>query len=318
LPDEGDGLRTQFLFEEAPFASAYASTIAETRDGLIAAWFGGPYEGHRQVGIWQARQVRGRWSAPVRVAQGLDRFGRAQPCWNPVLYRPRSGPLLLFYKVGPSPRRWWGMICSSADHGDTWSAPRRLPRGILGPIKNKPIALPGEAILCPSSTEHLGWRVHLERTLDLGETWHKVGPLNARGEFSAIQPCILTYPDGRMQILCRTRQRTIATCWSADGGHVWGPMVATSLPNPDSGIDAVALKDGRAVLVYNPSRHARTPLSLAVSLDGHRWRDSLVLEDAPGEYSYPAIIQGEGGSIHITYTWNRRRIRHVSVAPDEL
>jgi predicted neuraminidase len=318
LPDEGDGLRSQFLFEEAPFASAHASTIAETRDGLIAAWFGGPYEGHRQVVIWQARQVRGRWSAPVRVAQGLDRFGRAQPCWNPVLYRPRSGPLLLFYKVGPSPRRWWGMICSSADHGDTWSAPRRLPRGILGPIKNKPIALPGEAILCPSSTEHLGWRVHLERTLDLGETWHKVGPLNARGEFSAIQPCILTYPDGRMQILCRTRQRTIATCWSADGGHVWGPMVATSLPNPDSGIDAVALKDGRAVLVYNPSRHARTPLSLAVSLDGHTWRDSLVLEDTPGEYSYPAIIQGEGGSIHITYTWNRQRIRHVSVAPDEL
>jgi predicted neuraminidase len=43
-----------------------------------------------------------------------------------------------------------------------------------------------------------------------------------------------------------------------------------------------------------------------------------VLEDAPGEYSYPAVIQADDGSLHITYTWNRRRIRHVSVAPNEL
>jgi predicted neuraminidase len=121
-----------------------------------------------------------------------------------------------------------------------------------------------------------------------------------------------------MQLLCRTRRRVVAACWSADGGDSWGPMAATSLPNPDSGIDAAALRDGRAVLVHNPSRVARTPLSLAVSADGDAWRDSLVLEDAPGEYSYPAVIQAAGGKLHITYTWNRRRIRHVSVAPDEL
>jgi predicted neuraminidase len=95
-------------------------------------------------------------------------------------------------------------------------------------------------------------------------------------------------------------------------------MAATSLPNPDSGLDAVALEDGRAILVYNPSRRARTPLCVAVSVDGDVWRDSLVLEDGPGEYSYPAVIQAEDGAIHITYTWNRRRIRHASLAPDEL
>jgi predicted neuraminidase len=311
-------LISQSIFQLVPFASAHASTIAETQDALISAWFGGPGEGHPAVGIWQARYMGERWSAPVRVQRGADRFGRAQPCWNPVLYQSPAGPLLLFYKVGPSPRRWWGMMCSSANSGATWSSPRRLPRGILGPIKNKPVALVGGVLLCPSSTEHLGWRVHLERTPDLGETWERTGPLNARREFAAIQPCILTYPDGRMQVLCRTRQRVITTCWSADGGRRWGPMTATSLPNPDSGIDAVALRDGRAVLVYNPSRQARTPLSVAVSVDGHTWRDALMLEDAPGEYSYPAIIQASDGGIHITYTWNRRQIRHVSVAPDEL
>jgi predicted neuraminidase len=210
------------------------------------------------------------------------------------------------------------MIRSSADSGGTWSAPRKLPRGILGPIKNKPVALPGGVILCPSSIEHLGWRAHLERTPDLGQTWQKIGPLNSWRGLGAIQPCILTWPDGRMQVLCRTRQRVVAACWSTDGGHSWGPMAATSLANPDSGIDAVVLQDGRALLVHNPSRETRTPLSLALSLDGQTWRDSLVLEDAPGEYSYPAVIQADDGSLHITYTWNRQRIRHVSMAPDGL
>ena len=232
-------------------AQAHASTIAETPHGLVAAWFGGPYEGHSQVGIWLAREVDGRWSAPVEVTRGADRFGRAQPCWNPVLYQAAAGPLLLFYKVGPSPRRWWGMLRTSTDGGRTWTAPRRLPRRILGPIKNKPVALADGALLCPSSTEHLGWRAHLERTADLGESWARLAPLNTRREFAAIQPCILTYPDGRLQVLCRTRQGVIAECWSGDGGLSWGSMQATALPNPDSGIDAVALHDGRAVLAYN-------------------------------------------------------------------
>ena len=299
-------------------AQAHASTIAEAPEGLVAAWFGGPSEGHAQVGIWLAREVDGRWSAPVEVTRGRDRFGRAQPCWNPVLHQAAAGPLLLFYKVGPSPRRWWGMLRTSTDGGRTWSAPRRLPRGLLGPIKNKPVVLGDGALLCPSSTENLGWRAHLERTPDLGESWQRLAPLNTRREFAAIQPCILTYPDGRLQVLCRTRQGVIAECWSSDRGLSWERMQATSLPNPDSGIDAVSLHDGRAVLAYNPSSEARTPLCLAVSSDGEVWRDALALEDAAGEYSYPAIIQAEDGSLHVTYTWNRRLIRHVRVSPDAL
>jgi predicted neuraminidase len=296
----------------------HASTIAKTPEGLVAAWFGGPYEGHPRVGIWLARQMDRRWSAPFEVARGADRFGRAQPCWNPVLHQAAAGPLLLFYKVGPSPRRWWGMLRTSVDGGRTWSVPRRLPRGILGPIKNKPVVLDDGSLLCPSSTEHLGWRAHLERTQDLGKSWERIALLNTRRGFAAIQPCILAYPDGRLQVLCRTRQGVIAECWSSDGGFSWDSMRATSLPNPDSGIDAVALHDGRAVLAYNPSQEARTPLCLALSSDGRVWRDALVLENSPGEYSYPAMIQDDDGHLHVTYTWNRQQIRHVCVLPDAL
>lgn len=307
---------SEFVFAEAPFASAHASTIAATTESVIAAWFGGPHEGHPQVRIWLSHKANAGWSTPVEVARGTDRRGRPQPCWNPVLHQAAGGPLLLFYKVGPSPRRWWGMLRTSADGGHTWGDARRLPRGILGPIKNKPMVLRDGSLLCPSSTERLGWRAHLERTADLGDSWEKLGRLNTWREVGAIQPCILAYPDGRMQVLCRTRQGVIAACWSTDGGRNWGPMQATSLPNPDSGIDAVSLPDGRALLAYNPSHRTRTPLCLAVSNDGLSWRNVLVVEDGVGEYSYPALVQGRDGSLHLTYTWNRRRIRYVRLSPD--
>lgn len=314
-------IQSEFIYETAPFPSCHASTIAETSEGLVAAWFGGKHERNPDVGIWVARRDAKGWTAPVEVANGVQDEQKRYPCWNPVLFQIKNGPLLLFYKVGPTPSRWWGMLIASSDGGKTWGKPRRLPEGILGPIKNKPVALPDGALLCPSSTEHDGWRVHLERTSDLGATWAKSGPLNSGEEFGAIQPTILFHPNNRLQMLCRSRQNVITECWSDDGGKNWGPMKATSLPNPNSGIDAVTLRDGRHLLVYNPTRKGgddRTPLVLGLSTDGKSWKQVATLEDLPGEYSYPAIIQARDGLAHITYTWKRQRVRHVVVDPAKL
>ena len=309
-------MQAVFIFDDAPFASAHASTIAESARGLVAAWFGGPYESHPEVGVWLARREAGRWSAPAEVARGQDRRGRPSPCWNPVLFQPREGPLLLFYKVGPSPRRWWGMLMRSRDGGLSWSAAERLPRGFLGPIRNKPVELEDGVLLCPSSTEGLFWHCHLERTADLGASWQKISLRGSRTRGS-IQPAILRYPAGAWQLVCRSKHGAITSCWSEDGLR-WGRMRPLDLPNPDSGVDAVMLADGRALLVHNHARRGRTPLNLALSRDGVDWRPSLVLEDAPGEYSYPAVIQASDGRIHVTYTWQRRRIRHVEIDPAEL
>ncbi len=120
---------------------------------------------------------------PVQVVSGAGDNGQPMPCWNPVLHQAPDGPLVLFYKVGPSPDTWWGMLTTSSDEGQTWSSPRRLPPGILGPIKNKPLAQADGSLLCGSSTEHDGWRVHFERTTDLGKTW------SGRGH--PRRPCIL-------------------------------------------------------------------------------------------------------------------------------
>ena len=95
-------------------------------------------------------------------------------------------------------------------------------------------------------------------------------------------------------------------------------MKATALPNPSSGIDAVMLRDGRALLVYNHTEKGRSPLNIATSPDGKRWGSPLVLEDQPGEYSYPAVIQSADGLVHITYTWRRTRIKHVVIDPKQI
>jgi len=309
-------MKSEFIYETAPFPECHASTIAETKNGLVAAWFGGTGERHPDVGIWLSRQSGGRWSAPVEVANGVQSPTNRYACWNPVLFQPRNGPLLLFYKVGPSPSSWWGMLMKSEDGGETWSNPRRLPAGIVGPIKNKPVQLVNGDILCPSSTENNGWRVHFERTSDLGEKWTATEPVNDGKEIGAIQPSILFHPGGKLQAVGRTRQGKIFEIWSEDGGKTWGNMTLTKLPNPNSGIDAVTLQDGRQLLVYNPTTQGRSPLKVAVSADGKQWNDVLTLEDeARKEFSYPAIIQAKDGMVHIVYTWKRQRIRHAVVDP---
>ena len=304
-------MASEFIFESAPFAQCHASTIVEIDGALLAAWFAGPHEKHPEVGIWIARRDGDAWSKPHEVATGRQTDGRRFPCWNPVLFQPRTGPLLLFFKVGPSPDAWWGMLMRSSDGGKTWSPPERLPDGILGPIKNKPVQLQNGDILAPSSSEHAGWRVHFERSSDLGKTWRATPPLNDGETIAAIQPSILRHKDGALQALGRTRQGRIFSIGSRDDGLTWDTMRLTDLPNPSSGTDALTLQDGRHLLVYNHTAKGRTPLNVAISDDGVRWQAAAVLENVPGEYSYPAVIQTRDGRVHITYTWRRTRVRHA-------
>lgn len=314
--EPGDGVvLEEFIYEKAPFEQCHASTIAESTGGLVVAWFGGTEEGDRDVGIWLSRREGETWTRPVEVAEGTEDGESRYPCWNPVLFQPEEKPLLLFYKVGPNPRQWWGRVKTSADGGRTWSESRRLPQGILGPVKNKPVMLGDGTLLCGSSTEHDGWRVHFERTRDLGRNWKSTGPVPDAKEFAAIQPTILEHPEGVLQALCRSRQRRITETWSKDGGRSWSSMKASRLPNPNSGIDAVTLSDGRHLLVYNHTERGRSPLNVAVSRDGKAWKPAVTLETESGEFSYPAVIQTADGRVHVTYTWKRRRIRHVVLDP---
>ncbi|MDP0500831.1 MAG: exo-alpha-sialidase [Verrucomicrobiota bacterium JB022] len=321
-------LDSEFINPNAPYKSCHASTIAETSDGhLVAAWFGGTKERNPDVTIWVARMVNGQWEKAKEVATGEWKDGKRYPTWNPVLFQPKNGPLQLFYKIGPSPSEWWGMVMTSKDGGKTWSKPRELPEGILGPIKNKPVELADGTWLSPSSTEGNGWHLHFERSTDQGKTWTKTEQVERNG-MDSIQPSVLFHQDGSLQSINRTRNGHLSTSWSYDQGKTWTATTFTDLPTPGSGTDAVTLQDGRQLLVYNhssppaerPSKGVRYPLDVAISKDGVHWDRVLTLESAPRSagYAYPAVIQAEDGKVHITYTWDRDRIKHVVLDPAKL
>ncbi len=309
-------LLSEFIYTEAPFPECHASTLAETQDGIVAAWFGGTREKHPDVGIWVARRTDSGWTQPVEVANGVQDDGSREPCWNPVLFQVPQGKLLLFFKVGPSPSSWWGEMISSSDGGKTWGERRRLPADIAGPIENKPVLTADGALLCGSSTEDHGWRVHVERTPDQGATWTRTEALNDGVQVGAIQPTLLRLGPTSWRMLCRSRRGgKVLSAVSSDDGQSWSELKPLDAPNPNSGIDAATLADGRHVLIYNNTPRGRTPLNVGLSTNSVDWRSVLVLEDEAGEYSYPAVIQAADGKVHLTYTWKRRRIKYVVLDP---
>jgi alpha-L-rhamnosidase len=310
VPNDLPAAQTGFVFDphDAPFASCHASTICETGAGLLCAWFGGAAEGAADTLIYLSLLSDAGWSTPQVVAEGRDQ-GHAM--WNPVLWPSPQGDVLLFYKTGPAPARWMGHLLLLDQGGTPVAPPVAMPRGFLGPTKNKPMLLRDGRLLCPSSTEDRDWTVHFEWTADRGQTWEKSAPV-ASG-YRIIQPALLQHGDGRLQALCRSRDGVIAATWSDDGGRSWSAAQATGLPGNNSGIDAMTLRDGRHALVYNPTELCRSPLHLAISDDGLRWRDAVRLDGGWREYSYPSIIQGKDGALHVSYTWRRASIAHARI-----
>ena len=385
-------LEDEFVYDEAIFPQAHASTITEMKNGdLVAAYFGGTKERNPDVCIYVSRKPKGsdKWEAPVLAADGVMEVGtadaqlagindsttdaslgpvkkhpewnysfqlgrslkpvdsklRRKACWNPVLYTMPNGELWLFFKIGLKVSDWTGWVAKSKDGGRTWSDKEALPKGFIGPVKNKP-ELIGDRLLCPSSTEggKNGWEFHVEIYDLKTRQWKYVGPIPGQmayltesmdstttdimnpiarqGEkkrtIDCIQPSILKLKDGRLQVLMRTRNGRLGTSYSSDNGDTWSTVELTALPSNQSGTDAVTLKDGRHVLIYNnfetlpgTKKGVRTPLDIAVSDDGQHWKHVLTLEDSPvSQYSYPAIIQGKDGTLHCVYTWRRQKVKY--------
>lgn len=312
---------SDFISDTTQYAQCHASTLLEISDGLLLAFFGGPYERHPNVAIYTSEYKNGKWSKPLKIADGLVNDTLSFPTWNPVLFRTNNQQISLYYKVGPSPNEWWGMVIHSNDEGQSWSTPKRLPEGILGPIRNQPLQLKSGVILSPSSTEttHDLWKSHIERSTDNGNSWIRTD-IPSPDSVKVIQPALLLYPDNKIQALMRSNQNVVMESWSEDEGLSWSEVQPTNIRHPNSGIDAISLRSGAKLLVNNPMKSGnswetgRNKLDLYFSEDGKNWNDVFQLEDhATGEFSYPDILQTKDGLVHISYTYNRTQIKHVSL-----
>lgn len=320
------------IFDRLPgYPSAHGSTVAEREGGeLIAAWFGGAEQKGGSGVVLFARRPAGsaEWQ-DVRAVVGMT---DARAYGNAALCVQRVGGLerieLFYTRIERPEGNFEGRArgydtfsygVHSLDGGWSWSAEASLREQRSFLIKNKPLLLPGGELA-------IGAYSDLERRTWLGRRpaaggdwdWSEAIPVPP-GCDGVIQPALVAWPDGELQMYLRTGESRIWRSVSTDGGRHWGVAAPTPLPNPDTGIDALALADGRLLLVHNPSPQARTPLALRVSSDrGRTFGPPVALAEGEGEFSYPAIIQGRDGRVHITYSHLRRTIAHLSLDPAEL
>lgn len=312
---------TSFIADPPVTANSHAATLVELKpNNLMAAWFGGKYEGAKDVSIYITTYNEKKWSAPKKRIEPLIKDGDTLPCWNPVLFKSKSECLYLFYKVGKNPREWLGAMITSKDDGETWSAPKYLPSGILGPIKNKPIETTPGIIFCGSSTESVTnneWRVHVESYNEATDTWQK-NTIEDKNNFDIIQPTFLIHSNSTLQMLSRSKHNKLISSWSKDNGENWTKTDSINVVNSNSGIDAVTLSDQSFLLVNNPLPqgkdwfNGRNILDVEYSKNGVKWKKLFDLENhTEGEFSYPAIIQTSDQRIHVLYTYNRKYIKHV-------
>ena len=139
---------------------------------------------------------------------------------------------------------------------------------------------------------------------DGGQTWTASRPLAG---FGNIQPTVLEKRDGTLVAYMRENGPVdrIRVAESSDSGRTWGPVGATTLPNPGSGLDGLRLNNGDWLLIYNDTTRGRNSLAVSISDDeGKSWQWTRHLENQPaGSFHYPAIIQSRDGMLHAVYSY---------------
>jgi len=215
---------------------------------------------------------------------------------------------------------WW-----SDDGGDSWTEVT-VP-GSLGCVHmNIVVRQDGSLWACFRSR----WADHVWETTstDDGLTWAEPTPTELPNNNSSIQAVAVGGGEvalvlNRSSALDATERRVSLYDEIDDEGVVDGldgPVVAE--PSPES-VEA----QGRRTAFWGAPR---APMTLGLSPDeGRSWPVLVDLETGDGycmsnnsrdglnrELSYPSVLPGRDGDLHVAYTYHRRAIKHVHLTAD--
>lgn len=364
-------------FLPSPCVQNHAANLAFLADGtLTCVWFGGTMEGMGDISIYMSRLAAGStvWSVPEKMSDDPQKSEQ-----NPLVFTAPDGKVWLIFTSQTSGNQDGAVVKRriSEDGGRTFG-----PVDILcdspGTFVRQPVIVNGNGDWLLPVFRCIGepgqrWTGNADTAAvllsqDAGTSWKMV---DLPGSVGAVHMNIVPRGDGQMVAFFRNRfAEQILRSTSSDDGLTWSAPVPTTLPNNNSSIQTIALKNGRIAIIYNHSnaltssdrRHSlydeieaeegvqavsaeagssvdgrpkaiwgvpRAPMSLAFSGDGgETFAAPRHLETGDGycltnnskdalnrEYSYPSIIEGPDGALHIAYTYYRRAIKYVWLEP---
>lgn len=177
--------------------------------------------------------------------------------------------------------------------------------------KNKAVIVDKTRMIIPLYSDGFSFSL-MAITDDGGATWQFSEPLVAAGN---IQPSIAPKADGTLVAYMRDNgppPKRLHISQSKDKGLTWSLVTDSELPNPGSGADVVTLKNGHWALAYNDTESGRHSLAVSISTDeGKTWPYTRHLErdmrdrQIATSSSYPGIIQGRDGTLHVVYSYHR-------------
>lgn len=358
----------------SPCVQNHAANLAFLPDGtLTCVWFGGTMEGMGDISVYMSRLApeSDRWSEPEKMSDDPEKSEQ-----NPLIFRAPDGRIWLLFTSQTSGNQDGAVVKRRiSDDGGKSFGPTDILCDNPGTFVRQPIVVNGAG----------DWLLPVFRCIpELGRRWtgnvDTAGVLVSRDNgvsfalqdvpdsLGAVHMNIVPLGGADMVAFYRNRFATqILRSRSGDDGLTWSAPRPLDLPNNNSSIQAVSLKNGTIAMVYNHAnasmsqarRHSlydeiegdegaaapqtpssggavwgvpRAPLSLAVSRDGGETFPLRVdLDTGDGhclsnnskdslnrEFSYPSIVEGPDGALHIAYTYFRRAIKYVRLEPGYL
>lgn len=341
--------RTELLFPMEKWHNHSSSVVEIPGGDLLVCWFHGSGERTADdVEIRAARWSKGAksWSAPFQLADTpgfpdtnpvlfLDRGERLWFFWPAILANTWESALMKYKtsvdyrKAGPP--KW-------DDAGNILLIPRRLTertqelletnrtmdpqevQKLIAMSKDKlsarlgwftrthPLQLPSGRVLLPLYSDGFSFGL-IAISDDGGKSWTASEPIVGDGN---IQPSLVRKKDGTLVAYMRDNgppPKRIHRSTSRDDGLTWTPAEDSDLPNPGSSLEAVGLRDGTWLLVYNDLEKGRHSLAVSMSDDeGQSWKWTRHIErdeQRNSSFHYPSIIQARDGTIHVTYSYFR-------------